>query len=460
MAARKTNPFKRYLVAFFVSLVIVLFVTITPNSEGGRSYGLGTDGWKSYRKGMDIAGGVRLSYKIDLEKYRQTYTNTQEYVTITKNIKEIILKNIDSRISQLGVSDYESYLQTIGSDEFVIVEIGGVSDLSQAKGIIGKTVELEFKIPYQGSGEEVRETRQLLAEDVLKQAVAAPEQMEQIGSGLSDEQVFSTRYTKQSLDQLPQIYREHPELLTGRELGVVYPKLTEGLHSIVPPISGFTTTETRIEGWIVSRLIETGISTGIATTGGVSPQIPVYTLDEIVIMYTPGRVLAKDPKTNEILNGAYFKYAGISQSQTGLPVATITFDDKGKEIFCNLTEQIVGQQMAIFVGGQMVTAPVIREKICGGTAQIDGNFTPASAKQLVEDLNEGALPAELILSNEEKVSPKLGEFALVGAMYAGIVGLIAVFIYMSLVYGIRNGTVAIITLVFFLVLLFACIKLV
>ncbi|MDP2669967.1 MAG: hypothetical protein Q8O99_03045 [bacterium] len=73
---------------------------------------------------MDVAGGVRLSYKIDLSTYKQTYTNTQEYVTITKDIKDIILRNIDNRISQLGVSDYESYLQTIGEDEFVIVEIG------------------------------------------------------------------------------------------------------------------------------------------------------------------------------------------------------------------------------------------------------------------------------------------------------------------------------------------------
>jgi len=73
---------------------------------------------------MDVAGGVRLNYKIDLSKYKQAYTNTQEYVAITKNIKDIILRNIDNRISQLGVSDYESYLQTIGEDEFVIVEIG------------------------------------------------------------------------------------------------------------------------------------------------------------------------------------------------------------------------------------------------------------------------------------------------------------------------------------------------
>jgi preprotein translocase subunit SecD len=50
---------------------------------------------------------------------------------------------------------------------------------------------------------------------------------------------------------------------------------------------------------------------------------------------------------------------------------------------------------------------VIREKICGGSAQIDGQFTPESVKELVDNLNEGALPAPLILAQEEKVSPVL-----------------------------------------------------
>lgn len=458
MAARKRNPLSRYIATFVLALCFILFVVITPSSTGGRSYTLWLDGRKSFRKGMDVAGGVRLSYKIDLDKYKQTYTNTQEYVAITKNVKEIVLKNIDNRISQLGVSDYESYLQTIGDEEFIIVEIGGVSDLDQAKSIIWKTVELEFKIPYQGSGDEVRESRQLLAEELLKKSVASHTGMQLFANEYQEDQVFFTRYENQPLDQLPEIYREHPEVLSGREEDSVYPALIEWLHSVIPPVSGLTTTETRIEGRVITRFLKQTVGTGVGMSGELAPQVPLYSFDEIVITYTPTRMLAKDPVTNEILNGAYFKYAAISQSQTGLPVATITFDDKGKEIFCNLTTQIVGQQMAIFVGGNMVTAPVIREAICGWSAQIDGSFTPADAKALVQDLNEGALPAELILSNEEKVSPKLGQYALTGALYAGLVGLVAVFVYMSLMYGVRQGIVAVITLSFFLVVLFAFVK--
>jgi preprotein translocase subunit SecD len=57
------------------------------------------------------------------------------------------LRNIDGRISRLGVSDYRSYTQQLNNETQLVVEIGGVVDLDQAKEIIGRTVELEFKLP-------------------------------------------------------------------------------------------------------------------------------------------------------------------------------------------------------------------------------------------------------------------------------------------------------------------------
>ena len=75
--------------------------------------------------------------------------------------------------------------------------------------------------------------------------------------------------------------------------------------------------------------------------------------------------------------------------------------------------------MAIFVGGVNVTAPVIQDEICGGVASINGRESTAQARQVVDDLNEGALPAPLVLANEEKVSPILGERALTASLIAG-----------------------------------------
>jgi protein-export membrane protein SecD len=455
------SSFIWYFIAFLASIIVILFVAIEPTAMGWSKYSLALDGRKSFKKGMDVAGWVRLNYKIDLAKYKATYTNPQEYLQITNNVKDIILKNIDNRISQLWVSDYESYNQKIGEDEFLVIEIWWVADLDEAKAIIWKTVELEFKVPYEGDGSEVKQERQLLAEDVLKQAVASPDSMQSLWTTYQEDQIFFSRYESKTKDELPEIYSSNSGLLASRELWSVYPTLAEGVHSVIPPMSGVTTTETIVKGRTISRVVATGVLTGTNLSGeNAGEAIPTYTIEELVVTDKPWWVLAKDPTTNEILNGAYFKYASVGQSQLWQPVASITFDEKWKEIFCNLTELIVGKQMAIFVWGNMVTAPVIREKICGGSAQIDGDFTAESAKKLVQDLNEWALPAALILSNEEKVSAKLGESALQWALYAWITGLFLVFAYMFFFYSLRNALIAVATLIFFLTLLFAFVKLI
>lgn len=185
----------------------------------------------------------------------------------------------------------------------------------------------------------------------------------------------------------------------------------------------------------------------------------LYDIEDIRVQDTQSWVVAKDPKSNDILNGAFFKFANVGQSQTGKPVVSINFDDKGKEIFCNITEENIGKQMAIFVGGQLMTSPVIQDKICGGSAQIDGTFDVKGAKELTENLNSGALPAPLLLSHEEKVSPTLGASALTGAFIAAAVGFVVIYLLMFFMYGWKRANVVIITLIVFVAFLMAIFKL-
>jgi preprotein translocase subunit SecD len=73
---------------------------------------------------------------------------------------------------------------------------------------------------------------------------------------------------------------------------------------------------------------------------------------------------AVDPKTGDPLDAKHFEIARVSADQLGNQVASITFNEEGQRIFCNLTEKNIGNQMAIFVGGDLVSAPVIQDKIC------------------------------------------------------------------------------------------------
>ena len=183
----------------------------------------------------------------------------------------------------------------------------------------------------------------------------------------------------------------------------------------------------------------------------------LYTIEEIFVQDQLSRITAQS-SDGKILNGANFKYASVSNSQMGQPVVVLNFDDTGKEIFCNITENNIGKQMAIFIGGQIITAPVIQSKICDGSAQIDGQFTPDSARELTTSLNDGALPAPLILMQEEKVSPSLGESAFTGAVLALAVGLLLIYVYMTIVYGFKKGFITLISLSVFTLVLLAIVK--
>lgn len=103
----------------------------------------------------------------------------------------------------------------------------------------------------------------------------------------------------------------------------------------------------------------------VQKTQTATGEVVLVSATDIFVTEKPSWITAVDSKTKQVLNGAFFRSAGVTVGQTGKPVVTINFDDTGKEIFCNLSTAHVGKQMAIFVGGQLLTAPNINEPICG-----------------------------------------------------------------------------------------------
>lgn len=436
----KKSSLIMYSVIVLISLCVIFFVW--RNSEWLTLTSSPANWLSAFKKWMDIAWGVRLNYKIDLSTYEAVYTDPQEYAEVTRNIQNIILQNIDLRISALGVSDYTSYIQSLEDWQYLVIELWWVQNLDEAKDIIWKTVELEFKTLYEGDGSDIRGERLQVVEELLTDAVQNPWGFAAIVNGsLQNENVYYDSHRDVTLEDLPIVYQNNPELLEQREQEV-YGTRVEWQYT------------TQTNWWTISKLNDVKQTTGSWWTQ------TVYSVEEIVIDAIPQWVLAQDPITNQILNWAFFKFASVSQGQTWEPVASITFDDTWKEIFCNLTAEIVWSPLAIFVWWELVTSPNINEKICGWSAQISWQFTLESSKKLVEDLNEWALPAALLLANEEKVSATLGEQALQWAMIAAVIGLSLVFVYMTISYGVQYGVISLIALLSFLIVLFAIIKLI
>ena len=586
----------------------------------------------NFRKWLDISGGTRLIYRISYDNYEQTYSgNSQALDEIKRTVENIILKNIDGRISQLWVSDYKSFTQKLDNETQIVVEIWWVADLDQAKELIGKTVELEFKLPNEKEWtEEEKNERIAIAQNLYSDLLNNSDKFEAIADNRQSENVYYTKYDKVTTSQLPTIYQENLGVLnetqewkvsplmegqyysyqyqdesgnvqnvdmngytffrmiskeewvrTGVNLsdiievatslgatydekftlakewtnidsgsyvvewdvlrynnGEVYPNeeaYDVRILAMIPNVSidaqsGDIETEQSDEDFLAEvnsakdTLLadnEAEISSaspvydGILSTSSLKEAIPsfdinnteevqiyeaewftylivlrdkksatdhwyniatvnwineeefnkalesqtFYTMEEVFIQDRLGWVNAQTDD-GEILNGANFKYASVSTSQLGQPVVLISFDTKWSDIFCKITEKNIWKQMAIFIWWEMITSPVIQARICDGSAQIDGNFTAESAKELTNQLNDWALPAPLILMQEEKVSPTLWENALNWALLAMAFWFIAIWLYMTWIYGWKKWLVSLLSLTIYTMVLFAIVKII
>lgn len=149
-------------------------------------------------------------------------------------------------------------------------------------------------------------------------------------------------------------------------------------------------------------------------------------------------------------------------SQSGLsnePVVLLDFNSEGKELFAKITRENVGTQLAIFLDGSLRSSPVINEEIPDGSAIISGSFTPDEARELVKDLNFGALPLPIELLSTQTIGSSLGEEALASGVVAGIIGLALVAIFLILWYRVP-GIVAVLSLSIYVAVLLALFKLI
>ena len=160
------------------------------------------------------------------------------------------------------------------------------------------------------------------------------------------------------------------------------------------------------------------------------------------------------------LTGADLKSAAVSyDSVTGKPVVVIEFSGEGGEKFAELTGNNIGKPLVILLDNQIVSAPLVQDRIVGGSAQITGDFTLDEAKGLAIQLNAGALPVSVQLVEERTVGATLGRESVEKSVKAGIVGLSLVLIFMVVFYG-KLGIVADIGLVIFGIITLALYKLV
>ena len=132
-------------------------------------------------------------------------------------------------------------------------------------------------------------------------------------------------------------------------------------------------------------------------------------------------------------------------SRTNEAVINFRFNQKGARVFGRFTQENIGRPFAIVLDEKVLSAPVIRSEILGGSGQISGNFTVETANDLAIKLRSGALPAKLTIVEERSVGPSLGADSVGAGLKAGAIGMVLTAIMTIMAYG-TFGIIAVVGL--------------
>jgi preprotein translocase subunit SecD len=234
---------------------------------------------------------------------------------------------------------------------------------------------------------------------------------------------------RQSVEQSIQIVERRVN-----ELGTVEPLIQrQGLDRILVQVPGLQD-PTRLKELLGKtakldfRMVDSSISPDQATQGRVPP-------DSEILMSSQSPKVPYVVKKEVLVSGADLTDAqpGFDQ-RTNEPIVSFRFNSSGARKFADATVKNVNQPFAIVLDNEVVSAPVIREPITGGSGQISGSFTVQGANDLAILLRAGALPAPLTIIEERTVGPGLGQDSIEKGELAAYVGSILVIVFMLLTY--------------------------
>ena len=308
--------------------IIAVFLLIIATSIGLITFYVG-----NFKLGLDLNGGTHLVYKADISKIARSEVKVS---------MEALRDVIEKRVNMFGVGEPIVQVEQAGilgsseASQKLIVELPGVTDIDEAKKMIGQTPVLEFQ------------TIDKKDSDALNAK-----------TGLSDEE---------KAKEIAKLFK--PTGITGR------------------------------------------------------------LLEKAVLQFN---------------------------STTGEPSVSLNFNSEGRALFAKVTKENVGNIVGIFLDGQPISLPTVREEIRDGKAVISGSFNVEEAKLLVRNLNYGALPVPIENISTQTVGASLGQSALEGGVRAGVLSLIVIGIFLVVWYRLP-GFIAVISLSIYSILMLAIFK--
>ena len=370
---------------------------------------------KDYRLGLDLQGWIELDYKVDLSEASQEegYNNAREN-EIVEGLKSII----DKRVETLKINDSVITTATYAGEKHIIVQIplkGNSSfenneNIQRAKEAIWKVVKIEFK--------EIR--NEVTQEDI--------EQRYQIVTDIIQELETSEYKFSLTAEKFQNNY-ENVEIWESWNI------------------------------WDLFKIDELKSKEIIETENGylVLSELKGTVYEYIFVSKEPSMWKPAADSQGRILNDKYFVTSSVQYDQNFNAMVELVFNTEGAKIFGELTTRLSGQQIAIFVGWELLTAPNVNQPILTGKAVITGSYTWEEAKKLSNDINTWVVPAPIYLTSEKTIDSKIWAESLEKLVIAWISGFIIIFIFLISIYRF-SGLIASIALLLYIVLVLTIIK--
>jgi len=368
---------------------------------------------KAIRMGLDLQGGTYLVLEVDLEGI----DSDNHQATVDQAVK--VIRN---RVDQYGVAE-PSIVQE--GDDRIVVQLPGLPDVERATRLINKTAVLELKLIAQ-QGEIISVIQKV--DDVLKRRPSMQ----------GREAAADTTVSFMGGEATPEIASSDKEAPFSSQFrafqlgGVLVDK------DDIP----------RVRQYLADPSVKAAVPRGYEFAWGAEEMSYAEGSRAGRILYYCSSRVELSGKNLETAN-----YEPDSDRPGSFRVA-FSLDRAGASQFARVTERNVGRQLAIVLDNQIFSAPVIQQRIGGGSATITGSFTAEEANDLAIILRAGALPASMKIVEERTVGPSLGHDSIAKGFRAGIWGFIAVIVFM-LVYYRASGLIANVALIFNLVIVLA-----
>ena len=345
--------------------------------------------------GLDLQGGSHLVFEVDSDAVKKDKLD---------QVRDDVRRTLrDARIAYTGLVTRPDAVEVrISKDTDVPTALSKLRELSQPLGgLLGSNGQRSLEVTDAGGG--------LIRLTVPPAAI--------------------TERIRQAIEQSIQIVERRVN-----QLGTVEPSIQrQGLDRILVQVPGLQDPQHLIDiigqtAKMDFRMVDSTVPIDQALAGRAPP-------DSEILPSTEGSKTPYVVKKQVLVSGGDLTDAqpGFDQ-RSGEPIVSFRFNTSGARKFAQATSENVGQPFAIILDNKVISAPVIREPITGGSGQISGNFTVQQANDLAILLRAGALPAKLTVIEQRTVGPGLGQDSIEKGELAAYVGSILVVVFMLVTY--------------------------